>query len=145
MPFFHCGGGLSFILYLVLKNRVWYNAPMKEKKIYLDLLRILAILMVFHLHFTVAAEQPYGVFFGFANGNWGNVGTSLFFLISGNCLARNYGEKLNIGQFYKKRWLAIYPMFYVCYLLVLFGHTVILRNHPGRVGFVPPGRFPGIQ
>ena len=69
---------------------------MKEKKLYLDVLRILAILMVFHLHFTVALDHAYGVFFGFANGNWGNVGTSLFFLISGNCLARNYGEKLNI-------------------------------------------------
>lgn len=102
---------------------------MKEKKIYLDILRILAILMVFNLHFTVALEQQYGVFFGFANGNWGNVGTSLFFLISGNCLARNYSEKLELGKFYKKRWLAIFPMFYVSYLLVLFGYMVILRNN----------------
>lgn len=102
---------------------------MKEKKIYLDILRILAILMVFNLHFTVALGQQYGVFFGFANGNWGNVGTSLFFLISGNCLARNYGEKLEIGKFYKKRWLAIFPMFYVSYLLVLFGYMVILQNN----------------
>lgn len=102
---------------------------MKEKKLYLDILRILAILMVFNLHFTVALGQQYGVFFGFANGNWGNVGTSLFFLISGNCLARNYGEKLELGKFYKKRWLAIFPMFYVSYLLVLFGYMVILQNN----------------
>ncbi|MBQ3036567.1 MAG: acyltransferase [Lachnospiraceae bacterium] len=102
---------------------------MKEKKLYLDILRIIAISMVFNLHFTVALGQQYGVFFGFANGNWGNVGTSLFFLISGNCLARNYGEKLEIGKFYKKRWLAIFPMFYVSYLLVLFGHMVILQNN----------------
>ncbi len=102
---------------------------MKEKKIYLDILRILAILMVFNLHFTVALGQQYGLFFGFANGNWGNVGTSLFFLISGNCLARNYGEKLELGKFYKKRWLAIFPMFYVSYLLVLFGYMVILQNN----------------
>lgn len=102
---------------------------MKEKKIYLDILRILAISMVFNLHFVIVLEQYHGVFFGFANGNWGNVGTSLFFLISGNCLARNYGEKLEIGKFYKKRWLAIFPMFYVCYLLVLFGYMVILQNN----------------
>lgn len=102
---------------------------MKEKKLYLDLLRILAIYMVFNLHFTVALGQQFGIFFGFQNGNWGNVGTSLFFLISGNCLARNYGEKLEIVKFYKKRWLAIFPMFYICYLLVLFGHTVILQNN----------------
>ncbi len=95
----------------------------------MDILRILAIYMVFNLHFTVALGQQYGIFFGFQNGNWGNVGTSLFFLISGNCLARNYGEKLEIGKFYRKRWLAIFPMFYICYLLVLFGHTVILQNN----------------
>ena len=102
---------------------------MKKKKLYLDILRIIAIWMVFNLHFTVAMGRYFGVFFGFANGNWGNVGTALFFLISGNCLARNYGEKIKIGEFYKKRWLAIFPMFYVCYLLVWFGHSVILRNH----------------
>lgn len=102
---------------------------MKKKKLYLDILRIIAIWMVFNLHFTVAMGRYSGVFFGFANGNWGNVGTALFFLISGNCLARNYGEKIKIGEFYKKRWLAIFPMFYVCYLLVWFGHSVILGNH----------------
>lgn len=102
---------------------------MKEKKIYLDILRILAISMVFNFHFTVALGQQHGFFLVFENGNWGNVGTSLFFLISGNCLARNYGEKLELGKFYKKRWLAIFPMFYVSYLLVLFGYMVILQNN----------------
>lgn len=102
---------------------------MKEKKIYLDILRILAISMVFNFHFIVALGLQHGFFLVFENGNWGNVGTSLFFLISGNCLARNYGEKLELGKFYKKRWLAIFPMFYVSYLLVLFGYMVILQNN----------------
>lgn len=102
---------------------------MKEKKNYLDYLRIIAIFMVFHFHFVIILGQQEGFLFGFVNGDWGCVGTTLFFLISGNCLARNYGEKLQIGRFYKKRWLAIFPAFYICYLLVLIGHTVILQNH----------------
>ncbi len=100
---------------------------MKEKKKYLDMLRIVAIFMVFHFHFMIILGKQ-GFLFGFVNGDWGCVGTTLFFLISGNCLARNYGKQLQIGRFYWKRWLAIFPAFYLCYLMVLFGHTVILQN-----------------
>ncbi len=101
---------------------------MKEKKKYLDILRIIAIFMVFHFHLVIILEQK-GLLFGFQNGDWGCVGTTLFFLISGNCLSRNYGEKLDIKGFYIKRWLAIFPAFYLCYLLVFLGHRVILQNH----------------
>ena len=101
---------------------------MKEKKTYLDILRIIAIFMVFNFHFTIVIGQQQGLFWGFASGDWGCVGTTLFFLISGNCLARNYGDKLDIKNFYKKRWLSIFPAFYICYLLVLFGHTILLQN-----------------
>lgn len=101
---------------------------MKTKKGYLDILRIIAIFMVFHFHFIIVLEKQ-GLLYGFANGDWGCVGTSLFFLISGNCLARNYGKDLNIKTFYVKRWLSIFPAFYLCYALVLFGHTVLLQNH----------------
>lgn len=100
---------------------------MKEKKKYLDILRIIAIFMVFHFHLVIILERQ-GLLFGFKNGDWGCVGTTLFFLISGNCLARNYGEKLDIKRFYAKRWLAIFPAFYLCYFLVFFGHRVILQN-----------------
>lgn len=100
---------------------------MAQRKNYLSILRILAIMMVFHFHFILVLERQ-GLLWGFANGDWGFVGTSLFFLISGNCLARNYGKSLKIGTFYKKRWLAIFPAFYLCYVLVLFGYTVIMNN-----------------
>jgi len=99
---------------------------MRTKKTYLDILRILAITMVFHFHFVIILENK-GFLFGFANGDWGCVGTSLFFLISGNCLARNYGKKLDVKGFYIKRWLAIFPAFYLCYVLGLLVYIVLLR------------------
>lgn len=99
---------------------------MRTKKNYLDFLRILAITMVFHFHFVVILNSN-GLLFGFANGDWGCVGTSLFFLISGNCLARNYGKKLDIKGFYVKRWLAIFPAFYLCYVLGYLVYIVIMR------------------
>lgn len=112
---------------------------MKEKKVYLDLLRVLAILMVFHFHFVLALGDGQGMLVKYASGDWGCVGTTLFFLISGNCLARNYGEKLDVKKFYAKRFLAIFPAFYICYLLVWFGHTAVLQNHV--LGGVEPWRM----
>ncbi len=131
------------------------NRKVQTKKSYLDLLRIVAIFMVFHFHFIIVLEKQ-GILYGFANGDWGCVGTSLFFLISGNCLARNYGSELHIKSFYAKRWLSIFPTFYLCYVLVLFGHTVLLQNRvlaglaPWRLIFTVLGvdnylNFLGIQ
>ncbi len=104
------------------------NTKLQAKKHYLDWLRIIAIFMVFHFHFIIVLGKQ-GFLYGYANGDWGCVGTSLFFLISGNCLARNYGKELDIKKFYIKRWLSIFPAFYICYILVLFGHYVLLQNH----------------
>ena len=128
---------------------------MQTKKSDLAILRLIAIFMVFHFHFIIVLDRQ-GIFHGFANGDWGCVGTSLFFLISGNCLARNYGEKLNVKKFYIKRWLSIFPAFYICYILVLIGHTVLLQNRvlagiaPWRLIFTVLGidnylNFVGIQ
>lgn len=101
---------------------------MQNKKNYLDVLRIIAIFMVFNFHFMAAIGALEGPFFLFTNGDWGNVGTTLFFLISGNCLARNYGEKFNAKTFYAKRWLSIFPCFYLCYIMVFFIQTILLHN-----------------
>lgn len=100
----------------------------KQKKIYLDIIRVIAIAMVFNFHYTVIMGNS-GVLFGFKNGDWGCVGTTLFFLISGNCLARNYGEKTNWLTFYKKRWMAIFPAFYFTYLVVFAFYYLIMHNN----------------
>lgn len=100
---------------------------MKQKKFYIDILRIVAIFMIFHFHFAASMENYDSFLWKYTNGEWGCVGTTLFFLISGNCLARNYEEKLNIKSFYIKRWFAIFPAFYLCYLIALFCYTVLLH------------------
>lgn len=97
------------------------------KKTYISILKIIAIWMVFNFHYTIIIGKEEFLFW-FANGDWGTVGTTLFLLVSGNSLARKYGEKLNVKEFYKKRWLAIFPMFYLCYFMACILHTVILQN-----------------
>lgn len=101
---------------------------MKEKKLYIDILRIVAILMVFHFHFVLALGDGQGFLVKYASGEWGCVGTSLFFLISGNCLARNYGQNFEAKKFYLKRFLAIFPAFYISYILVCFWRVASCWN-----------------
>ena len=97
------------------------------RKLYISILKIIAIWMVFNFHYIIIVEKE-TILFGFANGDWGAVGTTLFLLISGNSLARKYGNKLNVKEFYKKRWLAIFPMFYLCYFFAFVLHRIILQN-----------------
>ncbi len=97
------------------------------KKTYISVLKIIAIWMVFNFHYIIEIGEE-GFLLRFANGDWGAVGTTIFLLVSGNSLARKYGEKLDVKEFYKKRWLAIFPMFYLCYFAVFVLHRVILGN-----------------
>ena len=46
----------------------------------------------------------------------GNLGVSLFLIISGAALFYVYENKMNIKTFYKKRFLNIYPMFWIGYV-----------------------------
>jgi hypothetical protein len=64
----------------------------------------------------------------YANGAWGALFVSLFFMLSGASLYYNWNDRLTsftgkggVLDFYKKRWLTIFPMFYiawfVCYMM----------------------------
>lgn len=54
-------------------------------------------------------------FLKFGNGDWGGLFVAVFFMLSGAVLWYNYGERLKTGEFYVKRWLSIFPMFYVAW------------------------------
>lgn len=100
---------------------------MKEKKriVSMDLIRLFSCLCVITCHFNACVS-------GFSNGMFvypnsvvpnfylenriylGDIGTSLFFMLSGASLMMSY-RKGNLKLYYKKRFLAIYPMFWVAY------------------------------
>lgn len=93
----------------------------KKKKIfYLDFIRVLSMLIIVTYHFF--AHFPENNITGFnaifSNGKWGMIGVTLFFMISGASLMYNYQDKLEIKQYFKKRFLGIYPMFWIAYTLV---------------------------
>ena len=97
----------------------------KERLYYLDFVRAIAVVLILLTHFnarylsyymTPSMPQnallglyPFGIYIG-------DLGVSLFFIISGAALMYVYKEELHILKFYKKRFLALYPMFWIGYI-----------------------------
>lgn len=89
----------------------------------LDFIRAFATCLIVTFHFFNFCNQTDSIFYGYANGGWGSVGTTLFFLLSGYALYMKHPVVFNIKNFYKKRWASIYPMFYLAFLLAYFIHA----------------------
>ncbi len=108
------------------------SVPGKPRRIELDFVRGIAILMVMIAHFWKA---PTGniIIDGFSEqmGRWGGKGVELFFVLSGflvgGLLVKEYKDtgKVNASRFVVRRIFKIWPAFY---FLLLF-HAVT-RRHP---------------
>ncbi|MBQ9607137.1 MAG: acyltransferase [Lachnospiraceae bacterium] len=105
----------------------------RERRNEFDLIRAVSTVWIVLFHYSysfvqyaVGGEHIYVMMH--ANGTWGALFVSLFFMLSGASLYYNWGGRLSsfkgtggVLEFYKKRWLAIFPMFYiawfVCYIM----------------------------
>lgn len=110
-----------------------------ERWFELDLIRVLAMLLVFVFHFNVRLQE-----LGFSgkvlmtaagkNSSLGQLGVVLFFLLSGMTSVLSYERQRKenplkrAGRYYEKRWLAIMPEFYLAYLLLT--HTLCANRLP---------------
>lgn len=94
----------------------------KKQLFHLDLIRVLSTFLIVCCHFSVAFMQ-YNIsgfnnyLFSFANTDSGKLGVYLFFMLSGASLIYNYGDKFSVIQFYKKRWVRIFSLFYLAWLV----------------------------
>lgn len=98
-----------------------------KRDIRLDVIRSVAILMIFTFHFCCTIGNT-GVFYGYANGGWGSVGTTMFFLLSGFLLGKRYHKKISIKKFYWKRWLSIFPLFYLTFVVAFVINGITTGN-----------------
>jgi peptidoglycan/LPS O-acetylase OafA/YrhL len=97
----------------------------KKRLFYLDFIRALATLLVVIVHYNALFLywQPQipngGVFVTFFSNIYiGDLGVSLFFIISGAALMYVYGDKrIDYLQFEKKRLLSLYPMYWIAYAI----------------------------
>ncbi len=99
---------------------------MRERIKYLDVVRCVAAVMIVVHHFngriaangiTIGNNQHFTQWIG-PNGNFGVIGVTLFFIISGASLMYVYDEKLELKKYLIKRWLSLFPLFYLSYFIV---------------------------
>lgn len=115
----------------------------KEKLFYLDFIRAIAMLIVVGFHFFSHFKTFNIVGFNpllntHIKAKWGPIGVNLFFIISGISLMYNYSNEINYKLYFKKRIKAIYPMFWIAYI-VFFLVNIVLKN--GVDPTIPKTRF----
>lgn len=108
----------------------------KARLDYIDVLRVIAMITVFVCHYTRSLESA-GV--GYTNKilpdfifnvYLGSFGVAVFFVLSGASLMYTNSER-SIGEYAKKRFLGIFPTFWIAYLVAFLYYFWI------RKGFYP--------
>lgn len=94
----------------------------KERVFYLDFIRAISVvgILVFHFNTSIISNKIKAkeIFYNaYANGNIGGIAVSLFFIISGSALMYNYDQMYSIKEYFKKRIMGIYPMFWIAYII----------------------------
>jgi peptidoglycan/LPS O-acetylase OafA/YrhL len=110
------------------------------RNIGLDLLRGGAIVLLLLAHIGQSIDSPLGRFFGiphFYHVSLGGLAVTIFLLLSGVVLQMQYGHKsINYPQFLAKRWLRIYPVYY---LSLIFGFVVYCLRSQQKQGSIVAG------
>lgn len=101
----------------------------KQYLFYLDFIRCFSCCVILLFHFARITTNYNITGFPkldlFANGDWGFIAVVLFFMLSGYALMYIYqNKKLELKNFYKKRFKSIYPYFWICYLLVFIYYII---------------------
>lgn len=95
----------------------------KPRLFYLDLIRTVALISILVIHFNASvtgyftlphklftSTLPFGIYLG-------DFGSTLFFIVSGASLCYTAPELFSASRFYKKRFRAVYPMFWLAWLI----------------------------
>lgn len=93
---------------------------------YLDFIRALAVLLIIITHYNAVFIFQWNeellkkivITWKIANLYIGDFGVSLFLIVSGAALMSVYEKQLNLKEFYKKRFMGIYPMYWIAYFAV---------------------------
>lgn len=109
--------------------------PVNSRYASYDIVRVISTVMILIYHMNEelrisGCHSPFIVVLLGKNLNIGQVGTSVFFILSGvvqSLTWERYGKKTDyqfrktLLLYYKRRWLSIFPLFYISYA---FGHMV---------------------
>lgn len=108
---------------------------MKNKRIFkYDFIRVtgMMVILIFHFNVSLAAHNiPGKMLFGIynANGSYADIGVPLFFILSGATLMQS--AQKDFKSFYKKRFSAIFPLFWLAYFIILIYYFLKYKSiHP---------------
>ena len=99
----------------------------KERLLYLDYIRAFSTILIVLTHYNALFLYLPQIYEGNAivltayvkNLYIGDWGVSLFLTISGAALMYTYQDELDVKTFYKKRFLSIFPLYWLTYFLVM--------------------------
>lgn len=112
----------------------------KEHLFGLDFVRVLAAVLIVIFHYNMVSidypdiVKPNLLFVEYANGTMGHIGVSLFFVLTGASLMYVYSERLELRTYFRKRFLAIFPLYWTIYG-AFFCYFYLLK---GKFGFDLP-------
>lgn len=93
-----------------------------------DLARMLGALGIIVYHYRCFYEPFRAVLCNTPNFNFGSALVAMFFSISGACLVRSYAVDFSFGNYLRRRWLGIFPMFYIAYIFVAICWTILVGH-----------------
>lgn len=111
----------------------------KKRLFYLDFVRAIAAISIVITHFNARylylnppMPEKAVITTTVSNIYIGGWGVSLFFIISGAALMYVYGENCDVKKFYKKRFISIYPMFWMAYVVAFLYLFYTNKTIPGE-------------
>ena len=111
----------------------------KKRLFYLDFVRAIAAISIVITHFNARylylnppMPEKAVITTTVSNIYIGGWGVSLFFIISGEALMYVYGENCDVKKFYKKRFISIYPMFWMAYVVAFLYLFYTNKTIPGE-------------
>ena len=105
-----------------------------NRSFYADFIRAFSICLIIVYHFDLNALETQtagNLLFGPISNSFGHLGVSLFIILSGATLMLNYEHNFNLSTYIKKRFLSIYPLFWMTYLF-FFAIKFTAGEYPGR-------------
>lgn len=117
-------------------------AEKKHRIVYYDILRAIACLCILTIHFNASFSGFNGESFLYPNAvisynlfnnniYMGSFGVSLFFILSGASMHRAYGNReFSLPQFYKKRFLSLFPMFWIAWFAAMAVSDLVYGGVP---------------
>jgi peptidoglycan/LPS O-acetylase OafA/YrhL len=104
-----------------------------------DFIRVISALLIILYHFNVEimASYPGAMILGttqLLNQGLGDLGVTLFIMLSGAALMINADDNFSSLNFFKKRILAIYPPYWMAYLAVVVFRRIFRGGHLGGDG-----------